>query len=232
MRIPEKSLPGKVFILEDDFDYADLISREFSALGFEVEVCHSLSQAKKLLSDKKYDLYIIDRLLPDGDGITLVKELKEADPRLLIIMISVRKEEADRVLGLSLGADDYLPKPFNPRELVLRAEKLLGAKNYLSPQRFLVVGDFVLDTKGKEIYFQGRRLKLTPYEFKIMELFLKKPGEIIPKADLVKLLTGEEKKSRSIDVLIRRLREKIGDSARKPRYIKTIWGEGYRFEPR
>ena len=122
MHTPEKPLPGKVFILEDDFDYADLISREFSALGFEVEVCHSLSQAKKLLSDKKFDLYIIDRLLPDGDGITLVKELKEADPRLLIIMISVRKEEADRVLGLSLGADDYLPKPFNPRELVLRAD--------------------------------------------------------------------------------------------------------------
>ncbi len=228
----KKTYPGKVFILEDDLDYSDLIAQEFSALGFQVEVCHSLAQAKKLLLNKKYDLYVIDRLLPDGDGITLVKELKEADPSLLIIMISVRKEEADRVLGLSLGADDYLPKPFNSRELVLRAEKLLGAKTYLPPQRFLVVGDFVLDTKGKEIYFQGIRLRLTPYEFKIMELFLKRPGEIIPKAEIIKLLIGEEKKSRSIDVLIRRLRHKIGDSAKKPRYIKTIWGEGYRFEPR
>ncbi len=231
MRAIEKNFPWRVFILEDEPDYSDLIAQEFSALGFQVEVCHSLAKARELLSNKRYDLYIIDRLLPDGDGIALVKELKEADPRLLIIMISVRKEEADRVLGLSLGADDYLPKPFNPRELVLRAEKLLGAKTYLPPQRFLVVGNFILDTKGKEIYFQGKRLKLTPYEFKIMELFLKRPGEIILKADLVKLLTGEEKKSRSIDVLIRRLRQKIGDSARKPKYIKTIWGEGYRFEP-
>lgn len=230
-----------ILVVDDDPGIQTLLGRYLREQGFMVRVVGSGSEMDAaLLADPRIDLLVLDIMLPGEDGLSIARRLNP-QTRPPVIMLSARGEDIDRIVGLEVGADDYLPKPFNPRELVARIKAVLRRQSATSPPpqaaetapELPTIGDFALNTQSHQAFLQGQPLDLTHGEWRLLQFFLERPNRVINRDQIMDYLKGYERAAfdRSIDVRITRLRRKIEVQPAEPRYLVTIWGEGYLFAP-
>lgn len=220
-----------VLLVEDDERLASLTSEYLERNDVLVTWSPHGSQGLEQAKRHRYDAVLLDVMLPGMSGIEVCQRLR-SNSDVPIIMITARGEEADRVLGLEIGADDYLAKPFSPRELLARVRAIVRrARGQVGPKqgRVITVGDMVLDRGARSAAVAGRELDLTSYEFSLLYVLAERAGRVLSREQLMELAKGnsEESFDRSIDVHISRLRHKLGDEPRKPKRIKTVRGVGY-----
>ena len=224
----------RLVIIEDEADIVELVRYNFAKEGFEVR---SFSRGKEGLEDlrrRPADLVILDIMLPDQDGFEVCRRLR-ADERLKtipVIFLTAKGEEIDRVLGLEIGGDDYVVKPFSPRELVARAKAVMRRQERAAETHELVeAGDLRLDSRTQEVFVNGRRVELTTLEFKLLHFLASNPRRIFSRDRLLDEVWGRDHfvTPRTVDVHMRRLREKIEVQAERPLYLQTVRGAGYRF---
>ena len=224
-----------IFVVEDDQDIARLISHNLQAAGFEVQ---SFVSAVSVVSEALREtpaLFLLDVMLPGADGFDLCRRIRETNALSTtpIIFLTAKTTEADRVKGLELGGDDYITKPFSPRELVARVRSVLrGVRQAPVPSEVLRLGDLEIDTSSMTVQAQGRSVATTVREFRLLEYLAAHRGRVLTRDQLLDAVWKETPfvTPRSVDVYIRRLREKIEVDARHPQYLKTLRGIGYRFE--
>ncbi len=220
-----------ILIIDDDRKLGDLLKSYLAKFGMEVSTADQPKEGLKLLQRLKPRLVILDVMLPDMDGFQVLREIRKTS-RTPVIMLTARGEVADKVVGLETGADDYLSKPFEPRELVARVQSVLRR---FSPRdtsaESLASGTLKLDLASKTATLQGKTLDLTTTEFEVLAFFMANPGTALSRDQIMEYLKGIECEAynRSIDITISRVRKKLGDSAEKPKYFKTVWGTGYLF---
>jgi DNA-binding response OmpR family regulator len=190
--------------------------------------------ARELLEREWPNLVVLDLMLPGTDGLALCRWIRDRS-QLPVIMLTARGEEADRIIGLELGADDYVTKPFSPRELVARVRSVLrrGTEANDRPDERVRIGDIEIDAAAREVRKRGSVLKLTAREFELLWFFARHPRRVFSRDQLMSRVWGYEPAfdSGTITVHVRRLREKIEDEPAHPRYIETVWGVGYRLSP-
>ncbi len=229
----DKGCPGKtIAIVEDESDIRDLVSLALRQAGFRAEPYSQAAGFFKALDRKKPDLVLLDLMLPDMDGLEICKRLKKDDKTaaIPIIMLTARSEETDRVLGLELGADDYVTKPFSPKELVARIKAVLRrAEPGGRPKEIRVGGHLVLDADRHEVQVDGQAVDLTPTEYNILWLLASQTGRAFTREQILDHLWGGEKSvvDRTVDVHIQRLREKLGTYGS---WVKNIRGLGYKLD--
>jgi DNA-binding response OmpR family regulator len=220
---------SRILVVEDEEKISEIVEAYLKKEGFRVSVAESGQKALSLLSDG-FDLIILDLMLPDISGEDICKTVRK-DSDIPIIMLTAKSEEEDRIKGLGIGADDYVVKPFSPRELVARVYALLrrvkGTKERLSFNN----RDLVIDPSRFEISKNGSPVVLTSTEFKLLQCIAERPGQIFSRLKLVNVILGYdfEGYDRTIDAHIKNVRHKIEDNPREPSYIKTVYGVGYRF---
>ena len=222
----------KALLIDDDAKLANLLGNYLTKFEIELNSTTKPTQALELIAEHQPDLVILDVMMPKMDGFEVCSGIREKH-KIPIIMLSARGESFDRIKGLDMGADDYIAKPFEPRELVARIHSLLRrvTEKGEDPYRQDV---FEVNAIRREISMDGQILSLTNMEFELLELLLASPSKLFTRDDILKHLRGIEAKifSRSIDILISRLRQKIEANPKEPKFIKTIWGKGYMFLPR
>ena len=220
----------KALLIDDDAKLGNLLSDYLTRFEIELNSTTEPTLALDLIAEDQPDLIILDVMMPKMNGFEVCSGIRKKY-KIPIIMLSARGESFDRVKGLDLGADDYMAKPFEPRELVARIHSLLRRVTDEDHYRQEI---FEVNTISREISMDGQMLSLTNMEFELLELLLTNPGTLFSRDDILKHLRGIEAKifSRSIDILISRLRQKIETNPKEPKFIKTIWGKGYMFLPR
>ena len=220
----------KALLIDDDAKLGNLLSDYLTRFEIELNSTTEPTLALDLIAEDQPDLIILDVMMPKMNGFEVCSGIRKKY-KIPIIMLSARGESFDRVKGLDLGADDYMAKPFEPRELVARIHSLLRRVTDEDHYRQDI---FEVNTISREISMDGQMLSLTNMEFELLELLLANPGTLFSRDDILKHLRGIEAKifSRSIDILISRLRQKIETNPKEPKFIKTIWGKGYMFLPR
>lgn len=225
---------SKLLIVDDEPAIVELLTYNLEREGYTCLVAEDGEEAIEIAQSEQPDLIVLDIMLPKKDGYTVCRELRAMGHQMPILMLSAKGEEIDRVLGLEIGADDYLAKPFSPRELVARVKALLRRQELAQTQSssdVLRVGEVELDPERYEVRVRGRKVELTPKEFELLHLLMLSPGKVLTR-DL--LLTrvwdfAYDGGSRTVDVHVRRLREKIEDDPARPQFIETVYGVGYRF---
>lgn len=222
--------PARVLVVEDDVTVAEVVARYLRRDGHAVEVIDNGLQALVALSEAPPDLLVLDLMLPGVDGLEICRRVRQGGD-VPIIILSARGEEDDRLLGLSLGADDYLSKPFSPRELAARVRAVLRRvpRNPADP-RPIELGDIVLDPRNREVIVRGRAAPLTAREFDLLAYLMHHPLEVFRREALLEHVWGYTFGDTStVTVHVRRLREKIEVDPSSPTHIQTVWGVGYRF---
>jgi len=219
-----------ILIIDDDKKLNNLLSDYFSKFGFKVTTVTHPDEGLKILKRELPDIIILDIMLPKMDGFEVCKEIRK-EYSIPIIMLTARGEVTDRIVGLELGADDYLPKPFEPRELVARIQSVLRRSSEDLKSGIIKFGRLVVDIEKHSVLLDGENVDLTTMEFEILSLFIRNPGKVFTRDHLMDRIRGTEWEAfdRSIDVLISRLRQKLNEHPKKPSFIKTIWGTGYKF---
>jgi DNA-binding response OmpR family regulator len=223
----------KILIIDDDSELNELLSDFLTKHNYEVFTAIHPDEGLALFNKHQPNLIVLDVMLPGKSGFEICKEIRETS-KTPIIILSARGELDDRLAGLDLGADDYMPKPYEPRELVARIQSVLRrTENYkLGPEsKILRSNDLVIDMNKASVTLAGSTLELTTMEFEMLCLFMQNPGVTLSREQVVDKLRGIEWDSidRTIDVLISRLRSKLKDDVKNPKFLKTIWGSGYRF---
>lgn len=226
----------QILVVDDDAGLRDLLQQYLSAQGYQITTVADGKAMDAHLADHPVDLVILDLMLPGEDGLTLARKLRMQGD-LPIIMLSAHGEDVDRIVGLEVGADDYLAKPFNPRELLARIRALLRRSNNShdtadsSPPSNYRFGDFMLDIDTHDLHRSGINVPLTAGEFNLLRIFIEHPNRVLSRDSIMDMLKGYERSpfDRSIDVRVTRLRRKIEDDPNAPLYIRTVWGEGYLF---
>lgn len=221
----------KVLVVEDELPIRKLISFNLSRSDFKVIETGEGSAVLQLVKEEEPSMVILDLMLPDMDGFEICAKLRELYPNLPIIILSARGQDMDKIMGLELGADDYIVKPFNPLELVARIRSVLRrtAQVQQPPQDKRTIGPFMLDLKTQRFYKAGKLIKLTAREFHLMKLFFEKVNVPLNRNELLDEIWGANYfgDPKTVDVHIRRLREKIEEDPSSPAFLKTIWGFGY-----
>jgi two-component system phosphate regulon response regulator PhoB len=226
----------KVVLIEDERDIVELVRYNFRKEGFEVESFSRGEDGLEYLRRHPADLVLLDIVLPDRDGFEICRRLR-AEERLKslpVIFLTAKGEEIDRVLGLEIGADDYVVKPFSPRELVARAKAVLRRQTRPAESAEVVeTRDLRLDARTQEVTVRGRSVELSTLEFKLLHFLASHPRRIFSREQLLDEVWGRDRfvTPRTVDVHMRRLREKIEDHPEKPQYLQTVRGAGYRFSP-
>ncbi|HAK46212.1 MAG TPA: DNA-binding response regulator [Spirochaeta sp.] len=230
---------SRILIIEDDREIAGLVSINLEDLGLSVTRVHDGLDGLKAALSGEWDLVILDIMLPGMDGISVCKRIRETDPYTPILMLTARAEEIDRVLGLELGADDYMTKPFSIRELTARVKALIRRAKTSRPQtadlpadsEIVRIGELELDFTKHKASLGSDVLELTVKEFELLGLFARNPGRAYSRADLLNLVWGYnfEGYEHTVNTHINRLRNKIEKDPAKPEYLLTVWGIGYRF---
>lgn len=225
----------KILIIDDDNELNDLLTDFLSKFDFDVITANHPTLGLELLKKHDPHLIVLDIMMPDKSGFEVCKEIRQAKVLTPIIILSARGDFADKVVGLDLGADDYMPKPYEPRELVARIQSVLrraeGRQSGLGDVKVLKSSSLIVDINKATVIHADQQLDLTTMEFEILCLFMQNPGVTLSREQVVDKIRGIEWDSidRTIDVLISRLRHKLKDDAKNPKYLKTIWGSGYRF---
>ncbi len=230
--------PDHILVVDDDRQLLELVARYLADSGLRVSQARDAVQARAVMASARIDLVVLDLMLPGEDGLSLCRWLRSrADVHVPILMLTARAEETDRVVGLEMGADDYLAKPFATRELLARIRAVLRRTRMLPPNlqpvhqaRALRFGDWTLDTTARHLLdAQGTLVSLTGGEFRLLRVLLDHPQRVLHRDQLLNLTQGRDTEAfdRSIDLLISRLRQRLRDDPREPRYIKTVRNEGY-----
>lgn len=219
-----------ILIIDDDKKLNNLLSDYLAKFGFKVTTATHPEDGLKILKRELPDIIILDIMLPDMDGFEVCKEIRKAYS-VPIIMLTARGEVTDRIVGLELGADDYLPKPFEPRELVARIQSVLRRSSSILKSDIIKFGKLVVDMEKHSAILDGKDVDLTTMEFEILSLLVRNPGRVLTRDRIMDSIRGIEWKAfdRSVDVLMSRLRQKLNDAPKQPSFIKTIWGVGYMF---
>ena len=231
----------RVLVVEDEASIREMVALNLKMAGWEVLEAPSAERALELMhKSEPCDAALLDIMLPGMDGLSLCETIRRDDPDIGIIIVSAKGQEQDKIRGLSIGADDYITKPFSVSELVARLEALTrrikrgasSAKAAEEPEQ-LVSGPFVLDEKSRVLYKAGKPIDLTQVEFQIMELFFRNPATALVREKILEGVWGENYFGdvKIVDVNIRRLRMKIEDEPSNPQHILTVWGYGYRWNP-
>ena len=225
---------GPILIVEDDRATAELVRLYLIRDGYSVVVAADGTEGLRLARERKPSLIVLDLMLPKMDGLELCRTLR-ADSNVPIIMVTARVEEEDRLAGLDLGADDYVTKPFSPRELVARVRAVLrrtGREAGEAEPETLLQGDIVADMAAREVTAGGRPVKLTATEFRLLVLFLEAPGRVLSREQIIRGAFGNafEGFDRTVDTHISNLRKKLSEASHGKRYVQTVYGMGYRFD--
>ena len=230
----------KLVVVDDDAKLRDLLNRYLTEQQFEVTLAADSASLNRLMQRESFDLIILDQMLPGEDGLSIIRRLRAANDRPPIIMLTAKGDDVDRIIGLEMGADDYMQKPFNPRELVARVHAVLrrqipndtpgGAMHDIGAVSF---GPFVFDLGTRTLSRDGVRLNLTTGEFSVLKVLVRHPRIPLSREKLMLLARGREYGAfdRSLDVQISRLRKLIEPDPQNPRFIQTVWGVGYVFVP-
>jgi len=223
----------KVLIVDDEEHIRELIKFNLKKEGYDTEVAVNGTEALKLIREIKFDLILLDLMLPEIDGLEVCKEIRrnEETSDIPVMMITAKGEEFDKVLGLELGADDYITKPFSIRELMARVKALLRRSNVKKEENIIKFGDVVVNFKTREVTKGTQNVELTLKEFELLKLLIKNKGNILTRELLLDKIWGYEYigETRTVDVHIRHLRKKIESDDKNPQYIQTIRGVGYKF---
>ncbi len=227
----------KLLVVDDEREIADLVKLYLENEGFLVTVCYDGNDALRVIETEEPDLCVLDIMLPGVSGLELCRRIRESYT-YPVIMLTAKGEELDKITGLTLGADDYMTKPFLPLELVARVKaQLRRYKKYNTgaamAEEVLTVSGLVLNVRTHECTLNERPLSLTPTEFSVLKILCQRRGQVVSAEELFHLIWEDEyyiKNNNTITVHIRHLREKLGDSFEKPKYIKTVWGCGYKIE--
>ena len=221
----------KILIVDDEKKIVNVVRGYLQKAGLSVVVAYNGEQALTVFRHEQPDLVLLDLNLPEMDGLDVARTLRQ-DSAVPIIMLTARIEEPDRLIGLELGADDYIVKPFSPREVVARVRTVLRRTGgETAPPSILRAGDVTLDTAKHTITVGTKPVELTPTEFDLLATLMQHPGRVFARAQLLDAVRGQvyEGYERTIDAHIKNLRQKIGDSPKSPRFILTVFGVGYRF---
>jgi len=225
-----------ILIVDDDAGIRDLLANYLTKQGMSVKTARDGKEMDERLESEVPDLVVMDLMMPGEDGLSLTRRIK-AERNVPVIMLSARGEDIDRIVGLEVGADDYLPKPFNPRELLARIRAVLRrgtAKADTDAAESVRFGPFALDLGAQTLSQDGQDIPLTQAEFTLLKLFVEHPNRALSRDQIMDWLKGYERDpfDRSIDVRVTRLRKKLEEDPANPVYIRTIWGQGYLFSPK
>ena len=220
----------RILIIDDDRKLNKLLIDFLTEHDFNAHSATHPREGLRAMNVFKPDLIILDIMLPDMDGFEVLREVRKSS-EIPILMLTARGDTMDRILGLEIGADDYLPKPFEPRELVARIRAIFRRQSGHIKQEFYQTGKLKINVQKYEAFLGSDRLDLTTSEFEILSFFFKNSGIVLNRDQIMDNLRGIEWDAfnRSIDVLISRLRQKLKDDPKNPKYIKTVWGAGYMF---
>ena len=230
-----------ILIVEDEFDIAQAVKAYLSNQGYEVSIAGNGIEGLELVANNKFNLAIVDVMMPEMDGITFTMKLRETH-HFPVIMLSAKSEEVDQIMGLNMGADDYVTKPFRPLELLARVnsqlrryrrfESAIEQKQMIEkPSHILEVGGLEMNTESKEFTVDGESVRLTPIEYKILNLLMSYPGRVFPADEIYERIWNETAvNTDTIMVHIRKIREKIEINPKNPKYLKVVWGVGYKIE--
>ncbi|MBI3897881.1 MAG: response regulator [Gammaproteobacteria bacterium] len=232
--------PDHILVVDDDVEIRELLTEYLQKNGFAVTAAGDGRQMRAALAVTPVDLIVLDLMLPGEDGLMLCRDLRATGASAVpILMLTARGEETDRIVGLEMGADDYLAKPFAARELLARIRTVLRRTRMLPPNlrssepaRWFAFGEWMLDTTARHLLdATGTVISLSGAEYRLLRVFLDHPQRVLNRDQLLNLTQGREADifDRSIDLLVSRLRQRLGDGAREPRYIKTVRNEGYVF---
>lgn len=223
-----------VLIVDDDRDICSALRIYLSSENYELYEAHTGREAIGILRENRIDLILMDIMMPEMDGITAVAKIRE-ESNVPIILLTAKSEDADKILGLNIGADDYITKPFNPAEVIARVRSQLRRYQSLGGQKQteekIVIGGIVLDDAAKMVTADGEEVTLTPMEYGILKLLMEHPGKVYSTKEIYRLVWKDDPigSEGTVAVHIRHLREKIEIDPAHPRYIRVIWGQGYRF---
>jgi two-component system, OmpR family, phosphate regulon response regulator OmpR len=232
-------LKTRILVVDDDQRLRDLLTRYLGEQKFEVRAVSDAPAMDKQLSRERYDLLVLDLMLPGEDGLAICRRLRAAGGAPAIIMLTAKGDEVDRIVGLEMGADDYLPKPFNPRELVARINAVLRRKPRGAPgapgaeDGVFRFGAYAFNPATRELKKDGKAVALTTGEYSVLKALVERPRQPLSRDQLMELARGREYEvfDRAIDVQISRLRKLLEQDPAHPRYIQTVWGHGYVFVP-
>ena len=230
----------KIIVVDDDARLRELLNRYLTEQGYAVRVVHDAADMNRQLGRERYDLMILDLMLPGEDGLSICRRLRGSGESMPIIMLTAKGDDVERIVGLEVGADDYLPKPFNPRELVARIQAVLRRRPPAGPPgaptaevQVVEFGAFRFNLAARSLTKSGQDVALTTGEFALLKVLVQHPRSPLSRDKLMELARGREFGAfdRSIDVQISRLRKLIEPDPAKPAFIQTVWGFGYVFIP-
>lgn len=224
---------NKILIVEDEENIRKFVRINLERNGFTVLEAETGEEGIDIVRNESIDVVVLDIMLPGIDGFEVCKTLREEFPKIGIIMLTAKSQDIDKIMGLEYGTDDYMVKPFNPMELVLRIKSIIRRMetNTLEGSNMIVYPPFKIDTYSRKFYRGKDEIELTPTEYSIIKLFMKNPGKAFNRDEILNLVWGHDffGDSKIVDVNIRRLRSKIEEDSSNPYYIETVWGVGYRW---
>ncbi|MBI2311052.1 MAG: two-component system response regulator OmpR [Betaproteobacteria bacterium] len=230
---------ARILVVDDDLRLRELLHRYLGEQGFSVRTAENGAAMDKALARERFDLIVLDLMLPGEDGLAILRRLRAAKDAMPVLMLTAKGDQVDRIVGLEMGADDYLPKPFNPRELAARIHAILrrrpaepaGAPE--SEDRTVAFGDCTLSLGTRSLTRAGAAMPLTTGEFAVLKVLVTHPRQPLSRDKLMELARGREHEAfdRAIDVQISRLRKLVEPDPAAPRFIQTVWGFGYVFVP-
>ncbi|MEI7916186.1 MAG: two-component system response regulator OmpR [Methylophilaceae bacterium] len=229
----------KILMVDDDVRMRELLQRYLTEQGFNIKTVADSTEMDTVLAQEHIDLLVLDLMLPGEDGLAICRRLRSNGNAMPIIMLTARGDEVDRIIGLEMGADDYLPKPFNPRELLARINAIMRRQIRTEPSApglasgSLTFGDFLFDPSTRRLSRNGENITITSGEYALLKVFIDHPRQPLSRDRLMQLARGRELDvfDRSIDVQVSRLRRLIESDPAHPRYLQTMWGFGYVFVP-
>ena len=222
----------RILLIDDDEKLGELLKAYFQRFDMQLDNAVRPSEGLLKIQRDKPDLVILDGMLPEQDGFDVCRTIRKTSS-IPVVMLTARGDVTDRIVGLEIGADDYLSKPFEPRELVVRIQNVLRRSRAAEEEnsKLLRFGSLQVDTERRTAELEGNPLDLTTMEDQLLVLFASNPGRTFNRDEILNELRGIDAQlfSRSVDILVSRLRQKLGDTSRQPRFIKTVWGTGYAF---
>ena len=239
MAVPARSTPQRIWVVDDDAEQRRLVGTYLSDQGYDVRCLSSGEQLMARLESQRPDLVVLDVMLPGDDGLTLLRRLRDGGDDLPVVMLTAKGDGIDRIIGLEQGADDYLGKPFLPRELTARIEAVLRRRVALPAGTPLAEGQLVefgenrLDLANRSLERNAQPVVITSGEFSLLAAFVQHPHRPLSRERLIELARGPESEtdSRSMDVQVSRVRKLVEPDPTRPRYLQTVWGYGYVFVP-
>jgi two-component system phosphate regulon response regulator OmpR len=229
---PQFAMTERILMIEDDDSLSSMLSDYLGGYGLQVTVAPNIRQGREQLAATDFDALLLDVMLPDGDGFQMCREIR-ADSDIPILMLTARGDDTDRIVGLEIGADDYLPKPFNPRELLARLRAILRRRHSPHTERSQVMhfGRLEIDRDARTVRVDGEARTITSFQFDLLKALADSAGRVLSREALMDRVRGEELEAfdRSIDVHVSRIRSAIEDDPKQPRRIITVRGAGYVF---